>query len=528
MSDDPKGPGAPRPGEDGELERVRRFLSEPAPAGGASDGPAASSPTAPPEKTDQNLAMDSYDARLFGELREASGKLKEMLGAEGAPKTLEPLSQDLFGAFYKAQPDLVPEGEVEDAALWANRPFLEALLEEPKTYETRATTRLDELYSAAAATAATERYLKELDDDPELKAALLPADEPPEDAQDEEEDESNGSPEDKPGPQAPPNGPAVGRKLRRAAKAAAEAGVEEAEEVADALGLWGLQPADLKRLPLGERLALARRLSAPGGARRVADLLGRMRNLARATAREKVRSRRDEVHSVTLSAPEHPARILPSELASLASPNRLRRLDFLRRLVEGRVLHYDLNRDEKKGRGPLVALIDSSSSMGGARMEWAAAVVLGLVQAASGTGSSGSRPAALVFFNTRIVRELRFAPGERSAQKVLDAATVGADGGTEYVAPLARGVEIVGEERDYRDADLLLVTDGECEVPEPFLETFSAEKGRLGFRLHSVLVGRRAALGELARYSDAVWALPEDLRSEKAREDAAAIFERLL
>jgi uncharacterized protein with von Willebrand factor type A (vWA) domain len=471
--------------------------------------------------------MDSYDGRLFGELRDASGKLKEMLDAEGAPKTLEPLSRDLFGAFYKAQPDLVPEGEVEDAALRANRPFLEALLEEPKTYETRATTRLDELYSAAAATAATERYLEELEDDPELKAALLPPDEPPEDEQ-EEEDESEGEPAAKPGPQAPPNNPAVARKLRRAAKAAAEAGVEEAEEVADALGLWGLGPADLKRLPLGERLALARRLSAPGGARRVADLLGRMRNVARVTAKEKVRSRRDEVHSVTLGAPEHPARILPSELASLASPNRLRRLDFLRRLVEGRVLHYDLERDEKRGRGPLVALIDSSWSMNGARMEWAAAVVLALVQAASGPGSGGARPAALVFFNERVVRELRFAPGERSAQKMLDAATVGADGGTEYVAPLARGVEIVGEERDYRDADLLLVTDGECEVPEPFLETFSAEKERLGFRLHSVLVGRRAALGELARYSDAVWALPEDLRSEKAREDAAAIFERLL
>ena len=879
MTDEPN--FSPDDAEGEDLERTRGFLDAAGSDEAASTGPDAPRPPAAPVPGEQNLAMDSYDRRLYEEARRATGRLGDMLDGEDAPATLEPLARDLFAAFYKAQPDLLPEDRVEERHLRANRPFLEILLEDPKTYETRATTALDELYSAAAATAATQEYLDRIADDPEL-VPPPPPDEPEDPSGADPSADAQGDAGDDVPPEAP-KGPS-GRALRKAARAVADAALAEAEDLADALDSWGLEPADLKTVPLAERLELAARLRGPD-LRRMADLVGSMRNLQRASAREKVAAKRDELHSVASGRPDDPARVLPSELSALASKkSRFRRLDFLRRFVEGRVLHYELRRrDEKKARGPIVALIDScltgetkvlgpdgtrrmdelnagdrvysyvngalatrevkeawftkrqdvfrvrtsnrallasanhpflrlrriakapartpagrfareewttewartdqlrrgdlvvtlrgapgagvpqaladgtrltpeiawligitvgdgwiapcgvtvcvygehrervadickrtwdangtcndtygiavnsarmrdvfkllglegqrahqkrvpdaiwrspddvkrafldgyaaadghegadtrtyasvsqdlisevrmmhvalgdpvsnltvqehrkptvikgktvdrsrpcyrfgvthnrarrglsdgqvpaalgafndgpfayqqvlsvnnvgerdtydiavegshnfvaegmvvhnSGSMSGARMEWAAAVGLALADMATGRGPSGRRSCALVFFNTRIVREVFFeGPDARDPKKLLQAATVGASGGTEYVAPIARGIEIAGgfERAPFSGADLVLVTDGECALPDAFLTTFLAEKERLSLSLHSVLVGRQGPLPELARYSDEVHALGPAMQG--ARDAASAIFERL-
>ena len=520
MTNDANLPHGDEGGKD--LDRVRAFLDSGATNTGAADPyPEGARPEPPPAvPDDQNLAMDSYDKRLYEEAKTATGRLRDMIKADGAPDTLDPLARDLFAAFYKAQPDLLPEERVERRPLKANRPFLETLLEDPKTYETRATTALEELYATAAATAATEEYLNQLGDNPEL--APPPAGPP--DADDDPPKSGEGNEDAGGSDEEAPAGPS-GRALRKAARAVADAARTEAEDLADAMDSWGIEPADLKTVPLRERLELARRLRGPD-LKRLADLVGRMRNLSRAKAREKVAQRRDEVHSVASGRPDDPARVLPSELSALASKSPVRRLDFLRRFVEGRVLHYELRRDEKKARGPIVALVDCSGSMQGTRMEWAAAVGLALADVATHKGPSGGRPCALVFFNTRIVREVFFQGNNaRDPRKLLEAATVGANGGTEYVAPIARGVEIVGGEASFSGADLVLVTDGECALPDAFLETFLAEKERLSVSLHSVLIGHRGPLPELARYSDEVHALGPAMQG--AQDAASAIFERL-
>ncbi len=55
------------------------------------------------------------------------------------------------------------------------------------------------------------------------------------------------------------------------------------------------------------------------------------------------------------------ARALPVELARLTDPRR--RLDFFRSLAERQVLEYQLGGSDRLGRGPLVVLLDKSSSM---------------------------------------------------------------------------------------------------------------------------------------------------------------------
>ena len=54
----------------------------------------------------------------------------------------------------------------------------------------------------------------------------------------------------------------------------------------------------------------------------------------------------------------------------------------------------------------------------------------------------------------------------------------------------------------------MLVTDELCRADEGFLGGFLEEKERRKMRLLSVVVGH-ASSGELARYSDHVWALTD-------------------
>jgi uncharacterized protein with von Willebrand factor type A (vWA) domain len=488
----------PGGGEEDELRRAEEFLGLPPEEWENLKDVKEAAPL-----SENNVAGDRYDERIFSELSEESQKLGGLLGNQEAPETFPDLVEDLFRSFYKAQPDLLPEGAVEPARREANRPFIERLLDDPETYNARATTRLDELSSALAALSAGKKILEEIEKRPDLKEFV--------------EGAAKASAEQQPEPPT--------ADLRRAAREAAKAAEEEADDLAGALAGWGLSPADLKRVPLQERLELARRLRSPD-LRRVADLLGRMRNLARARAREKVSHRRDEVHSISAGRPEDPSRLLPSELGALASKDRLRRLDLYRRWAEGSVLRYELAAQERKARGPIVAMVDSSGSMGGERMERAVAVSLALVDLASGRSASGRRHSAVLFFNTEVVFERRFAPGERDPRKLLSVATVGASGGTDYEPAIGRALEIAAE-HEHKGADLLLVTDGRCTLPDDFVADLLAEKARRSMSLYSVLIGV-TEIGELSRYSEEVWALSGGLAGMLPGGEAAGeIFSRI-
>lgn len=491
------------PNED--LDRLRGFLSDRSEAAGF---------------VKHNVRLDRYDVRLFRELLESSEELRALAKAEGAPETFGPLLVDLFVFFYKVQPALLDEGSVDPACFRANRPFVWRLREDEETMILRLTTAMDEVASGLATIEAGKEILDELRRRPDLhdwmdrqaRAGEASRDEPPTatPAADYSEHPSGFAAD-------PP--PAAG--LRASARAASKAASAEADAHAAALSGWGLEPRDLRVVPLGERLDLARKLRTRR-MRDLANLLGRMRNARRAAERRRVRANRDEVHSVETGGELH--RALPSEIAgAFGLKNPLRRRDFYRRLSERSVLSYSLRTEEPAGRGPVIAMIDASGSMSGERMEWASAVALALAHAASGGSVCGARRVHAIFFNARIVLEVELAPGERDARKFLAIGTVEADGGTDYVPPMRRALEILSGGA----ADLLLVTDGLCELPDGFADRLAAEKEEKGFKLVSVLIGdsARKTPGGIAAFSDRV-VRAEDLGG--AQKDAAAeVFEAL-
>jgi uncharacterized protein with von Willebrand factor type A (vWA) domain len=89
----------------------------------------------------------------------------------------------------------------------------------------------------------------------------------------------------------------------------------------------------------------------------------------------------------------------------------------------------------------------------------------------------------------------------------LDVAEYFPGGGTDFQTPLAAAVDCLGTSR-HRRGDIVLVTDGECQVNSEWRAGFLADKKRLGFSLYSVLIDvGPASVETLAALSDRVTAV---------------------
>ena len=382
------------------------------------------------------------------------------------------LMQDTFQTYFKPAPALRPVEQVDDVHQ-PTRSYVEELLDDPATAQTRTGTVLDELASAVGALATGRVLAEKIAANPDLQDSMQKNQPPP-----------------------PPSQGALHKAIHQAARQ----GAQEAEDAQGLLMSWGMDPGEMQRVPLGQRLDLALQLAQPKF-RRLAAAIGRMRNLARARQGGSLRHLRDELHSVTQG--DDLGRVLPAELANLRSP--MRRLDFGRRLLEHQLLQYEVRPVPRFQMGPIVALLDASGSMSGEPLEWAAAVGLAFAD----TARRQKRDFAACYFDTRVLQEFRFPKGKLTPQEILGFATQGAGGGTSYDAALGWGLGVL-QEQTFRTADLVLITDGECDVDAGTLAALAHLRRTQGLRVFSILIGGTPQT--LTTFSDRVWAVgaPDD------------------
>jgi uncharacterized protein with von Willebrand factor type A (vWA) domain len=248
--------------------------------------------------------------------------------------------------------------------------------------------------------------------------------------------------------------------------------------------------------------------------RRLAALVGRMRAHALALRRRTLERANAEVHAVEWG--DDFGRLLPPELLALRHP--LLRRDFRRRLLEGELLVYRL-RGAESGRGPMIVCVDGSSSMAGEKEVWAKAVALTLLEIARRQRrlfrfvcfAAADTPLFTLDLNPRAHHAVH-------VDRALDVAEYFPGGGTDFETPLDAAVDALGAAR-WRRGDVVLITDGECDVSPAWLARFRREKARLGFALFSVLidVGGGARTGTLAALSDRVTSVSR-LTDDAARE----------
>jgi len=265
---------------------------------------------------------------------------------------------------------------------------------------------------------------------------------------------------------------------------------------------FGVEFGQAGRLNAGARLELGRRLAKNRKIAQLARLVGRFKQEALALRRKTIERASAEVYDIERGADL--GRLIGAELVALHHP--LLHRDFRRRLFEGELLQYQLRQDEQKGKGPMVVCLDLSSSMQGDKELWAKAMTLTLMDIARRQRrlfrailfSSGPQALRVLDLN----RERRWEP---ELAKVLELAEYFPGGGTEFEQPLDAAVELI-QRKKLRRADVVFITDGECQVGPQWLVTLNQRKADLDFRIFGILVDVTGGgeLSSLAQFSDRI------------------------
>jgi uncharacterized protein with von Willebrand factor type A (vWA) domain len=175
------------------------------------------------------------------------------------------------------------------------------------------------------------------------------------------------------------------------------------------------------------------------------------------------------------------SRLLPGELLSLrASP---RRKDFLRRLLGRQLLTYQI--EGRECRGPMLVLVDVSHSMSGEKELASKALAIALSEVASRRG----QPVIAILFGHRSAPLWRLDFHGRRPQRhqIEDLAETFFGGGTDFEKPISAAIDLIAE-RGEGGGQIVLISDGLCEVDRRWLSRTLVKKSRQRVHLVSVLV----------------------------------------
>jgi uncharacterized protein with von Willebrand factor type A (vWA) domain len=77
--------------------------------------------------------------------------------------------------------------------------------------------------------------------------------------------------------------------------------------------------------------------------------------------------------------------------------------------------------------------------------------------------------------------------GQNNAVGLLKFLQQGFGGGTDFETPLKRAFEIIASQKDYVKADILMISDGDCNLSAEFTQTVQTKKTSLDCMVYSVL-----------------------------------------
>ena len=267
------------------------------------------------------------------------------------------------------------------------------------------------------------------------------------------------------------------------------------------------------KMPAGERLELGRRLARNKKLGELARMVGRFKQDARAIRKRTLERGVAEAYDIERGSDL--GRMIPSELVAMHHP--ILRHDFHRRLLEGSILQYRIQDEEQKHKGPMVVCVDVSSSMEGQKELWSKAVSLTLMDIAR---RQRRLFRAVMFSSSNVVkvldlnRERRYQP---EMTKVMELAEFFPGGGTDFEAPIDAAMDLI-EEKKLKRADIVIITDGECQVSPQWLAHLKERKDALDFSIFAVLVDVGSSeMSTLAQFSDRITSVKQ-LSAEGTRD----------
>src|SRR5215471_3115386 len=482
-------------------------------------------PPPPPIPTNtQWIESDSYDRVAYHKLRDESPSLRSLEENGGAlvPR-FDALLQDLFCSLFKYNVIFLKEQEVLPSAA-LNRTLLSALHQGELAQLLRTATVLDEGKAGLATVLLGEGALRLLKSEkPFTRRDLLDfwnMQKQEEIVQDKIAEANNAKELSKDLAKQGDLSKEAKELLEQAAnKIASEARAEEArlrqqvkqlhdelsrtqketenrflkeaiqvtknlDDAAQEAESWSLTIGSGYKSSPGRQIELGKHLAGNEKLKKLAQMVGRMKEHALALRRKIFERTNEELFEVGLGA--EVSRLLPHELVTLRHP--ILRKDFTRRFVEHELLLYSLQGIEEKGKGPVVVCLDGSSSMAGDKEVWAKALTLTLLEIARRQRrlfrticfSSADTPLQIFDLNPRE----RY---EADMSTVMELAEYFPGGGTDFETPLNAARECLRQSR-FKRGDIVFITDGECQVKPEWAEEFRTDKEEMGFSLFSILL----------------------------------------
>ena len=463
-------------------------------------------------QTDRVLRSTKLESSIYRDLRRDDSCMEEIEQSAGEKlKSFPALSQDVFQSFYSLMPRRNDEQSLSVAARKFNVPILDHIIQseeyptlkevcegrELPAYEAatefvaRASGELDDLLTQLGGKPGAMNTLEKLEqaeakvadelsgllerlqrtgqDNPTLNEAVIKA---ANEAQSKHRQvEAVGKLIDASQVQ---NRATVSGMIQQAVAAAAE----KAEEVQSIIGAWSNDPADLKRTPVNE--ALLERVRRSDTLRDISKYLGRFREIFAQCKRNGFAYGRGEKYSLELG--NDLSRALTSELAMLATPQT--QPLFLRKYQRRQIKQYRRREPIYKGAGDMICCLDESGSTSGELASWGKAVALTLLEIAE---SDGRKFALVHFSGPGSFKTDVFLPKQYSMEDKIRAAETFLDGGTNFRTPLDEALRLM-EEDGFENADIVFITDGECELSESYIEALRKVQTERRFTVTGVLL----------------------------------------
>jgi uncharacterized protein with von Willebrand factor type A (vWA) domain len=465
-------------------------------------------PKIPMKLCKQSLAQDSYDHQAWSEVFEAAPAIQQLVekGEQNLP-TFSSLAQDLFASFYKGAPSLNPIEEMK-ASHRVNHCLMSELMSTRSWQNLRDSTTMDAFGSVLALKTIAPSVLKSIPWDTQQQINdLAQAEEQLQKLLDSRKQQAEQQVEQLT-QQVEQAIEQQADQLRQQFRKACDQAEQEIEKVEHALSAFGVEKGDgAPSLNLEQKLEFAERLKRTPKLQKIAELAGRFTRIALKGKKSKT----DEpIEPYTLTLGNDLAHVLPSELALLARPTTKR--EFQRRYVEGQLLQYQLQDKVLLGKGPIIMCIDESGSMMGARETWAKAVFLALMAVAR----KQKRDIGIIHFGSyHECRVKMFPKGKASLQEVLDEAIFFFNGGTNFDRPLLQAMKIT--ELAMPKADIVFVTDGECQIGNQVLDQWKEHQAKLETKCIGVMIGE--AIDSLTRFCGSIISLQKMHESSRVLEE---------
>jgi uncharacterized protein with von Willebrand factor type A (vWA) domain len=163
----------------------------------------------------------------------------------------------------------------------------------------------------------------------------------------------------------------------------------------------------------------------------------------------------------------------------LAEPSVLLDDDlFYAYMADNKLTVYDIIDRWEKERGPIIMLIDTSGSMYGDRLVYAKAIAAVLRKIAF---EQKRKMRVIIFSSEGETETIDFNKDKYELDKVKRMISLGFGGGTSYVGPYNKAIEMIEKEEEFHDASIIMITDGECDdLEEDQKESGRTQSGRAG------------------------------------------------